>query len=190
MGPASWIKPGRDAWIASSPYKNPANGTGPEFIFYFTGNGNPPLVLDADLDAAGGSGVGSGFAYPVSQAATFSGTYGIRFTQTNFANENDATGQVAVNGPAQTLSGTLDTNFQFGATSPSPISGSFANTASTNVLTGILSNQFFYPNSDVGTDYYLIDSAHGFFIENDFLNSGSVGFGYFDARTKVCAGCP
>lgn len=171
-------------------YKNPANGTGPEFIFYFTGNGNPPLILDADSNLAGGLGVGAGFAYPVSQAVSFSGDYGIRFTQSTFGSENDVSGQMAVTALQQTLAGTVDTTFQFGPTTPSSITGSFATTSSTNLLSGTLSNQFFFPNSDVGVDFYLIDPAHGFFIENDFVNSGSVAFGYFSARTPVCGRCP
>jgi len=40
---------------------------------------------------------------------------------------------------------------------------------------------------DIAVDYYLIDSGHGFFIENDFVDTFSRAFGYFSVRTP-CAG--
>ena len=188
--PCAIDKLGSGRLDCSLTYTNPSNGTGPEFIFYFTGNGNPALVLDADSNLAGGAGVGTGFAYPVSKALSFSGDYGIRLTQSTFGSENDVTGQIAANGAAQTLAGTVDTNFEFVPTAASPINGNFVPSTTTDLLNGTLTNEFFFPNSSVDGDYYLIDSAHGFFIENDFLNSGSLGFGYFSARKQVCPLCP
>ncbi|HVO59626.1 MAG TPA: hypothetical protein VMT53_01755 [Terriglobales bacterium] len=189
-GPCKLDKTGTGRLDCFLTYKDPNNGTGPEFIFYLTGNGNPPLILDADSNLAGGSGVGSGYAYPVTQPVPFSGKYGIRFTESSFPTENDVSGQISVNGSSQTLAGTVDTNFGFTPSTPSAITGNFAPTSSTNFLTGTLSNEFMQTGGDIGVDYYLIDSGHGFFIENDFVDTFSLTFGYFSARTPVCSRCP
>jgi hypothetical protein len=42
-----------------------SNGPGPEFIFYLTGGGNPPLVLDSDVNIGS---IGAGLAYPQAAA--------------------------------------------------------------------------------------------------------------------------
>lgn len=176
-----------------------ANGTGPEFIFYQTGNGNPPLILDVDSNLLGGSGVGAGFAYPISTPVSFSGDYGVRLTQVTSGSEADFTGQFNVNQPAQTLAGTLDVNTGFVNPGPTAVTGTFKPSSHPNVLSGTLSNpdQFLVPNASatgINVDYYFIDSSHGFLIEtdlNDPINpSSSVAFGYFAARTPVCQGCP
>ena len=52
---------GRVDTNASITFTNPKNGTGPELVFYLTGNGNPLLVLDADVEAFLGGGGRSGF---------------------------------------------------------------------------------------------------------------------------------
>jgi hypothetical protein len=177
-----------------------ANSTGPEFIFYQTGNGNPPLLLDADSNLLGGSGVGAGVAFPISATpVSFNGNYGVRLTQATFGSEADFVGQFNANGPAQTLAGTLDVNTGFVNPGPTAITGTFKPGPHANVLSGTLSNpdQFLLPNASangINVDYYLIDSSHGFLIEtdlNDPINpSSSVAFGYFAARTPVCQGCP
>ena len=176
-------------------YKQALNGTGPEFIFYQTGNGNPALLLDADSNLQGGVGVATGFAYPLTSAASFNGPYAVRLTQNIFGSENDYSGEISVNGPAQALSGRLDTNNSFVSAGVSDATGSFVATPNPNILTGNFSNQFFSPfGVPTGIDYYLIDSGHGFMIEtdlNDPINpSFAVSLGYFSARTPVCAGCP
>ena len=61
-----------------------------------TGNGNPPLVLDADSRSLGsGISVGTGIAY--TQAAppfSFNGPFAMSFVQSNGSSlENDATGK-------------------------------------------------------------------------------------------------
>ena len=47
--------------------------------------------------------------------------------------------------------------------------------------------------SPFAVDYYIIDPSHGFFVETDLVNpnssSGVVSFGYYAARTPVCATC-
>jgi hypothetical protein len=167
------------------------NGAGPEFIFYLTGNGNPPLVLDADANIGS---LGTGIAYP--QAASpipFDGTYGMYFTQGAFGLELDSTAQIGVDGTAQTLSGTVDTNFLFSPLPDTPLTGTFSTIPTSGRVDGTLTNTYFpSPGADAGTvavAYYLIDSGHGFFIETDSLTSGELMFGYFSKQTPVCPSC-
>jgi len=168
------------------------SGPGPEFIFYLTGNGNPPLVLDAD-DAIGS--VGIGLAHP--QAApplSFNGKYGLRLTQSNGQSENDATGQITANGTSDTLQGFLDTDLGFSPQPNTKLTGTFGAVPSSGRFIGSLDNTFFpspgsVPNT-IAVAFYLIDIGHGFFIETDSLTSGELSFGYFSTRTPVCATCP
>jgi hypothetical protein len=168
------------------------SGPGPEFIFYLTGNGNPPLILDAD-DAIGS--VGIGLAHPQAAAPfSFNGKYGLRFTQGNGQTENDATGQITVNGSSDALAGIVDTNLGFSPLPNTPLNGTFTSVPSSGRFTGGLTNTFFpspgsVPNT-IAVAFYLIDSSHGFFIETDSLASGELSFGYFAARTPVCPNCP
>ena len=169
-----------------------SSGPGPEFIFYLTGNGNPPLVLDAD-DAIGS--VGIGLAHPQAVAPfSFNGTYGLRFTQSNGQSENDATGPITVNGPSNTLTGEVDTNLDFSPQPNTPLAGTFAAIPSSGRFTGTLNNTFFPTPGNIpktiAVAFYLIDSGHGFFIETDSLTSGELSFGYFSTRTPVCPTCP
>jgi hypothetical protein len=172
---------------------------GAEFIFYLTGNGNPPLILDADGDVNffGPVAVGTGVAYP--QAAppfSFSGKYGFSFTLNQAGSESDATAVMNVDGTARTLSGIVDTNFSFSPALNTPLTGTFqtSQTAPLNRFTGTLFNQFFPTNIDSNNDisvvYYIIDSNHGFFAETDTINTNAVTFGHFATRTPVCSTCP
>ncbi len=167
------------------------NGPGPEFIFYLTGNGNPPVVLDADSNIGS---LGIGLAYPQAPPPfTFNGKYGIGFTQSNSGIENDATGQITVNGTADTLSGFVDTELNFLSNPDTPLAGNFLTIASNGRTTGSLSNTFFpsptaAPNT-IAVAFYLVDSSHGFFIETDSASTAELSFGYFAARTAVCPTC-
>jgi hypothetical protein len=168
------------------------SGPGPEFIFYLTGNGNPPLVLDAD-DAIGS--VGIGLAHPQTAAPfSFNGKYGLRFTQSNGQSENDATGQITVNGTSDALSGAVDTNLDFSPQPNTPLAGTFAAIPNSGGFTGSLDNTFFpSPGSvphTIAVAFYLIDVGHGYFIETDSLASGELSFGYFATRTPLCPACP
>ena len=168
------------------------SGPGPEFIFYLTGNGNPPLVLDAD-DAIGS--VGIGLAHPQAAAPfSFNGKYGLRFTQSNGQSENDATGQITVNGASGTLQGFLDTDLDFSPQPNTPLAGTFAAIPNSGRFTGSLDNTFFpSPGSvphTIAVAFYLIDVGHGYFIETDSLASGELSFGYFATRTPLCPACP
>ncbi len=157
------------------------NGPGPEFLFYLTGNGSPPLVLDADVNFGC---LGGGMAYPPASQVSFSGDYGMSFTQSNFGAENDATSEITVNGTAQTLAGIVDTNDVFSPAWDTPLTGTLQPNG-LHHFPGILSNQIF--PSDLTMAYYMIDSGHGFFVETDLMQ---VSFGYIAARAPVCKGCP
>ena len=168
------------------------NGIGPELIFYLTGNGNPPLLLDAE--STHGS-LGVGLSNP--QAAppfALSGKYGLSFTQGISSLENDATGQISVDGTSDTLSGAIDTNLSFSAQPNTPLTGTFVTPTSTGRFTGALTNSFFptvgSSPSTLSMAFYLIDSGHGYFIETDSLTSGELSFGYFAPRSAVCPTCP
>jgi hypothetical protein len=167
------------------------NGPGPEFIFYLTGNGNPPLVLDADVNIGS---LGVGLAYP--QAASpfsFNGKYGLSFTQNSGGIDNDATGQITVVGSSSTLSGVIDTNLGFSPQPNTPLTGTFGTIPNSGHFSGTLTNTFFPTPGNMANTlpvaFYLIDSNHGFFIETDSQFSGELSVGYFAARTPVCQGC-
>jgi hypothetical protein len=167
----------------------------PKYIFYLTGNGNPALVLDGSDTSSAISypSVGTGIAYPQSAAPfTFSGDYGFSFTQQN-GTENDGTGVLTANSSTNALSGTVDANTAFNPTANNPITGTFGTPDSTGRFSGSFSSAIF-DFSPFATEYYAIDSNHGFFVETDLVNSTApsavVSFGYYAARTPVCTGCP
>lgn len=168
-----------------------SNGPGPELIFYLTGNGNPPLVLDADSNL-GSLGVGS--ANPQGAPPfSFNGKYGFYFTQTSTNIENDATGQITVNGSANTLAGVVDSNLNFSPQPDSKLAGTFASVPSKGRFTGTLNNTFF-PTVSTNTNtlavtFYLVDPEHLLFIETDSLMTGELSYGYIVARTPVCPDC-
>jgi hypothetical protein len=168
-----------------------SNGAGPELIFYLTGNGNPPLVLDAE--STFGS-LGVGLANPQAAAPfSFNGRYGISFTQGVQSLENDATGSIDASATSNTLSGFIDTDLAFSALPDTQLTGTLVPSATPGRFPGSLNNTFFpSPGSSPSTlavAFYLIDSGHGYFIETDSLTSGELTFGYFAPRTAVCSGC-
>lgn len=180
---------------------NPKHGYQPVFFFYLTGNGNPPLVLEAG-DTHYPS-LGAGIAYRQSAAPlTFSGDYGFSFTQQN-GSENDGTAQMNANSTVTppSLSGFADLNLDFGANPDQPFTGSFSTPVSNGLFQGtlvgtnndIVSSAIFTPQ--IAADYYIIDPSQGFFVETDLVTQGAqqngqVSFGHYAARTPVCDGCP
>jgi hypothetical protein len=150
------------------------------------------LVLDAD-DYIGS--VGTGLAYPQASAPfTFDGKYGLSFTQSTAAGENDVTGQVIVVGTSKSIAGAVDTNLGFSPQPNTPITGSFGTIPNSGRFSGKLTNTFFpsfgsTPHT-IAIRFYLIDSNHGLFIETDSLTSAELSFGYFETSTPVCASCP
>jgi hypothetical protein len=167
------------------------NGPGPELIFYLIGNGNPPLVLDSDVNIGS---LGVGMAYTQAPAPfSFDGSFGLSFTQSTSGLENDGTGQISVDGTASTLSGVVDTNLSFSPQPNTALIGTYGAIDPTGRSTGTLTNTFF-PSpgttpSTLAATFYLIDSNHGFFIETDSSLSGELSFGTFTARTPVCPTC-
>jgi hypothetical protein len=173
-------------------HPQPTPGFAPLFFFYLTGNGNPPLFLDGSDTLLNYPSLGAGIAYPQSAAPfTFGGKYGLSFTQQN-GSENDGTGQITAISAAGTFSGIVDNNSAFTDTFDSPISGTFATPLSNGLSVGTLSGVPF-DFTPFAVDYYVINPSQGFFVETDLVNpnepSGVVSFGYYAARTPVCAGC-
>ena len=170
-----------------------SNGPGPELLFYLTGNGNPPLVLNADANV-GSLGIGAAYL----QAAppfSFNGKYGVTFTQSSGPFENDATGGVTVDGTSNAITGVVDTTSAsssgFVVLPNTQINGTFSVIPSTGRFTGLLNNTLF-PTVDSGTipvAFYPVNPDLIFFIETDSLSSGELSLGYFAARSPVCPAC-
>src|SRR5208337_1295017 len=177
----------------------PKHGYQPLFFFYLTGNGNPPLVLESGDDHY--PSLGAGIAYPQTAPLTFSGDYGLSFTQQNGA-ENDGTAQMNANPTAMppSLSGFADLNLAFSANIDQPFTGGFSTPASNGLFPGtlvgnnnIVSSVVFTPQ--IAVDDYVIDAGHGFFVETDLVTQGAqqngqVSLGYYAVRTPLCDGCP
>jgi hypothetical protein len=167
------------------------NGAGPELIFYLTGNGNPPLILDADVNFGS---LGTGAAHPQAQPPfAFSGKYGLEFIQSNGTIENSGTGQATADHTPATLTGMIDTNLNFSPQPNTPLTGSFATIPTNGVFTGTLDNTFFptpgtVPNT-IAVTFYEVDPNNVFFIETDSSTSAELSVGYLAARTSVCPTC-
>jgi hypothetical protein len=171
----------------------PQPGYVPTFFFYLTGNGNPPLVLDGGDSTFDYPAVGTGIAYPqASGALTFSGKYGFSITQQNGFLESDGTAQITADSTAGTLSGLLDIDAGLSAQFGNAVTGTFA-APSSGRLAGTLDSVVF-DATPFAVEYYMVDSSHGFFVETDTVDpnfpTSIVSFGYYAARTPICAGCP
>jgi hypothetical protein len=178
-------------------------GQGPELIFYLTGNGNPPLILDADdnPNSLGYFSTGTGFAYSQAVAPySFSGRYGFEWVQSNGAVPNTYTGQATATESSETFSGVADANMAFIPSPATPgagiVNGTFGSIPSTGRFSGTLSGNAFgnaftaLPNSAASVAFYPVDDNLIFVIETDLSTSDESTFGYFSARTPVCNGCP
>jgi hypothetical protein len=172
------------------PIKFKGGGDGPKFVFYLTGNGNPALVLNSDLNFNNPNGfaVGDGLAYPAASQVALSGRYGISYAENLGGSENDASGAITANGSAQTLSGTVDTNFFFAPAWDTPLTGTFQTDPVANRLTGTLANQWI-ASATMNVAYYMIDSNHAYLIETDGNDTGQGTLGFVTNRTPVCSAC-
>jgi hypothetical protein len=175
------------------------NGQGPELIFYLTGNGDPPLILDADdnQNSLGNFSTGIGFAHPQAGATfSFSGKYGVEFTDSQGLTPNTATGRVTATESAGTLSGIVDTNFGFNPQPNFGLNGTFGDISTSGRFTGTLENTLFpSPStvpSTVSVAFYPVDDDLIFFIETDFALTFQSMSGHFSGRTSVCnlSACP
>ncbi|HTS04123.1 MAG TPA: hypothetical protein VMP68_00960 [Candidatus Eisenbacteria bacterium] len=165
----------------------------PELIFYLTGNGNPPVVLSVDTTLGA---LGIGVANPqTTSKISFNGKYGMRFTQGVASNgvENDSTAQFTATATKGTFVGIVDSDVDFNGQPNSPLSGTFAPGSAVGLFSGIMTDPFFptiaTAENTLSMDYFLVDSTQGYFIETDSLVSTDLTFGYFAARTPVCASC-
>jgi hypothetical protein len=159
----------------------PHPGYKPGFIFYLTGNGQPPLILDAGGEDPNYPSLGVGIAYPQgSVPISFSGQVGLNFTQQNYT-ENDGIGQMTA---ASSMLTGMVTDSANGPGNSITLADSFGSPDANGRVTGTF----------MGTQvvYYLVDSSHGFFVQTDIIDpgSGQLGFGYYTVRTPVCDGCP
>jgi len=154
------------------------------YIFYLTGNGNPPLILAAGDTTFNYPSVGAGIAYSRASQLGFSGDYGFNTFQENGL-ENNGTGQFTANSAAGTLAGVADMNLGFTAA----FTNAFNDTFQPPDVNGRIVGTLF--NSSIAVVYYPIDAAHGFFVETDLVSPGTdqVSFGCYAARTPVCEGC-
>jgi hypothetical protein len=161
----------------------------PFFVFYLTGNGNPVLFLaDGQHNYPF---LGAGMAYPQLSTPTFSGNYGMSFTQQN-GTEEDGTAQMNAN-PSTTppsLTGVADGTNGFGGNQS--FTGTFGSPNANGAIPGILestnSTAFLSP-TPFNVDFYPIDGSignpGGFFVETDLLTSLQVTFGYYAAQCPV-----
>ena len=191
----------------------------PYFLFYLTGNGNPPLALWAGGTDQNFPSLGVGETYvqapnPNTLAFGSSETYGVNFTAVNTLGvnpgtsntqpEDDGSGSVTSNNG--TWTGNIDDAYHniitIAGGAPLPLSGNFV--LSTADAYGRLNGDFMYnlanggapPTSQVA--YYMADPNHAFFVETDwptlFFNNGTgqVGWGYFAQACDVTSAtsCP
>lgn len=177
------------------------SGAGPELIFYLTGSGNSPLILDAEDNGnslAFGS-IGTGAAHPqTAPPFSFNGKYGIESIESSSAFFDTDTGQITANSDAQTpcktvICGFVDTTFDFSADPDTQITGTFGSIPNTGRFTGTLTNSLFNTQAN-GTNtipvaFYPVGPNLLFFIETDLLLSGESTFGYFTSRIPVCGTC-
>lgn len=169
-------------------FSNPANGSGPAWVFYMTTTGGPVLMLDAEIEptlTSGlfGGGAGTGIAYPLVAGSSFSGSYGTIFTQ-NLGFESDVVGEITASDNNIT-SGLLNLGIQ--QPDDTSLTGSFVTGSIANRLHGTMLDDNFGP---LDMALYPIDPSQGFFIERDLSIGGGLTFGYYAARTPVCQGCP
>jgi hypothetical protein len=145
------------------------NGTGPNLIFYLTGNGNPVPMQQVDIFA-----LASGTAYPQgSGTPSFNGTYGVGFdlVDPSFL-ESDGSGQITASSSAGTFSGTANINEDLTPTSTQTFNGTCTS------ITGGRADGTLTVNggTPINNALYFIDSTRGFIIEND---SSAVTLGVF-----------
>lgn len=176
-------------------FVNPNNAFRPVVYFYLGGDGTALVLFNSDLNVLYPA-LANGNVYPQAAAPTLSGNYGVNFIQQN-GTEYDGTAIMTAALPSLTgfadVGPSLDQGFS-GTVSTQACSsvtvgcfpGSFTNSTGSSAFVG---SNFSNPNLPVAftADFYLIDSNHGFFIENDLLQQSQVSLGYFETATAPLA---
>jgi hypothetical protein len=165
---------------ATTTFDTPPNPAGPTLIFYLTGSGNPPLVLNTDASASQGAGI----AFPQSGPAA-DGAFALGFSATDSSlNEIDGTAQITADGSAGTFSGTGDINVEdnvaltFTPDQGETVSGTFTASA---IDDGRFDSTLTIGSSTFTTALYIADPTQGFIIETDDLQ---VALGIFIAAQE------
>jgi hypothetical protein len=188
-GTYSFLPAGTGRVDTNSSINFSVSGPGPELIFYLTGNGNPPLVLDADLNTGS---VGFGLAHPQAAAPySFNGQFGGEFVQSSVnIPASTYTGQVTATETSGSYAGAIDQNANFSPTPDTSVAGTFGTIPPTGRFTGTLNDTNFQAAPVIAVAFYPIDPEHILFIETDYVSSGLSTFGRYVTRTPVCSGCP
>ena len=169
----------------------------PRFNFYLADSGSSALVLGyaPDTGVFPFPFIATGVAYPQSAGPfTVSGNYGVNIAQQN-GSEFDGTGQMTVG--SSSVAGVLDVGASTGqlftgtiaspGCSSSTVTGCFAASFSNTTGSAGLQGTNINDSSAFDADIYMIDSNHGFFIENDLLQQGApqVSLGYLSVVTQL-----
>jgi hypothetical protein len=165
-------------------------GVGYNLHLYLDGNGHALAISMDGSDAIAGVGFVQTGSVPFA-ATSFNGPYALDITGADGANtsELDGVGPVSASGSAETISGAVDLNWLFTATTypATAVSGTFATTgtgASNGVFTGTITGvdadtciQVGIPSCSVDKfSYYLIDATgDNIAIETD-INQLTLGF--------------
>jgi hypothetical protein len=182
-------------------FANPNNLFRPIVDFYLAGDGSALVLMNSDTSLSYPM-VETGTAYPQSTTLTFSGNYGLNFTQQTGQTEYDGTAIMTValpsitgvadvesNPPGQGFTGTVTTQ-PCSSVTVGCFSGSFVNNQ--GQAPPFVGSNLSNPNSPVAftANFYLIDQNHGFFIENDLAQQSApqVSLGYFATATAPQTG--
>jgi hypothetical protein len=171
---------------ATTTFDTSANGAGPTLIFYLTGSGTSPLVLNDDTFMEG-----AGIALPQSGPA-FDGLYAFNFSAVDTSptgNEIDGTAQLSADASAGTFTGTANTNATDLSVTPATITPNPDDLALSGTFTAdpSFAGRFKVPDLMVGssgpfaTTLYIADPTQGFIIETDDLQ---VALGIFIAAQE------
>jgi hypothetical protein len=164
----------------------------PTLIFYLNGAGNPVPVLAYENNTGSFPFFATGIAYPQTGPFTFSGPYGLYLSQQDGI-EYDGTGEMSATAPS--FSGVADV----GANTDQSFNGSYSSQSCSGAISGCFSGSFANSVGSSGlqgenlnnlstafvSDFFMIDSTQGFFVENDLTqqNTAQVSLGYFTAST-------
>lgn len=131
------------------------------FAFYLSGNGNPAMLVELDPNSITTGTVFQQAAGPFS-TSSFSGPYGMNFTENFLLSEIDATGQASADGVGS-LTGTADVNDLMTPEPSQAVTGTFTANANGR-FTGTLNIP---QTGTINVAFYMVDSGQVLFIETD-----------------------